>query len=145
MSLCHKLKFSNPYIFANWWCKPLIFQTRVICPNRNHNLKYLRSTTLYCKEVGSLAGWQLDLFYSSLRISVGLTKDGKKKVGEKYMQCKMVKIARFLLARFEIRRCHYNNKVRCSDPFFGIIIHPKNAFETKRYLDYTIIICVLIS
>ena len=24
---CYKLKPSNPYIFATWWCKPLIFQT----------------------------------------------------------------------------------------------------------------------
>ena len=27
MSLYHKLKFPYPYIFANWWCNPLIFQT----------------------------------------------------------------------------------------------------------------------
>ena len=27
LSLCHKLKCSNSYIFATWWCKPLIFQT----------------------------------------------------------------------------------------------------------------------
>ena len=27
LSLCHILKFSNPYILATWWCKPLIFQT----------------------------------------------------------------------------------------------------------------------
>ena len=26
MSFCHKLKFSNPFIFATWWCKPLKFQ-----------------------------------------------------------------------------------------------------------------------
>ena len=26
-SLCHKFKFWNPYIFAIWWCKSLIFQT----------------------------------------------------------------------------------------------------------------------
>ena len=25
--LCHKLKYYKPYIFATWWCKPLIFQT----------------------------------------------------------------------------------------------------------------------
>ena len=24
LSLCHKLKFSNDYILATWWCKPLI-------------------------------------------------------------------------------------------------------------------------
>ena len=27
MSLCHKLEFSNPSIFATWGCKNLIFQT----------------------------------------------------------------------------------------------------------------------
>ena len=27
LSLCHKLKFSNPYIFATWLCELLIFQT----------------------------------------------------------------------------------------------------------------------
>ena len=27
---CHKLKFSNPYILATWWSKPLIFQTYII-------------------------------------------------------------------------------------------------------------------
>ena len=26
-SLCHRFKFSNPYTFATWQCKPLIFQT----------------------------------------------------------------------------------------------------------------------
>ena len=26
-SLCHKLKFYNPYIFETWWCKPLISQS----------------------------------------------------------------------------------------------------------------------
>ena len=26
-SLTHKLKYSNAYIVAAWWCKPLIFQT----------------------------------------------------------------------------------------------------------------------
>ena len=27
LSFCHKLKSSDPTIFATWWCKPLIFQT----------------------------------------------------------------------------------------------------------------------
>ena len=27
LSLCHKLKFSNSFIFAIWWCKPFIFRT----------------------------------------------------------------------------------------------------------------------
>ena len=26
LSFCHKFKFSNPYIFATRWCKPMIFQ-----------------------------------------------------------------------------------------------------------------------
>ena len=43
-----KIKFSNPYIVATWWCKHLIFQTSNIRFNRIHSLKYLRSTTLGC-------------------------------------------------------------------------------------------------
>ena len=27
LSCCNKLTYSSPYIFATWWCKPLIFQT----------------------------------------------------------------------------------------------------------------------
>ena len=27
LSFCNKFKFSNPYILATWWWKPLIFQT----------------------------------------------------------------------------------------------------------------------
>ena len=27
LSFCHKLKFSNPLLFATWWCKPTIFKT----------------------------------------------------------------------------------------------------------------------
>ena len=30
LSLYHKLWFSNTYIFATWWCKPLIFQIQII-------------------------------------------------------------------------------------------------------------------
>ena len=29
-SLCHKLIIYNPFIFAIWWCNPLIFQTYII-------------------------------------------------------------------------------------------------------------------
>ena len=39
---CYKLKFSNLYIFTNWWCKPLIFQTEILS-NRILSLKYLNS------------------------------------------------------------------------------------------------------
>ena len=52
MSLCHKLKLSNPYIFATRWCKPLIFQIMIIGSNKIHSLKYLRFTTLRCKDIG---------------------------------------------------------------------------------------------
>ena len=30
LSLCHKLEFSNPYNFAKYWRKPLVFQTLII-------------------------------------------------------------------------------------------------------------------
>ena len=51
LSLCHKLKFSNPYIFETWWCKPLVFQTKIIWASRLHSFKYLRSTTFGCKDI----------------------------------------------------------------------------------------------
>ena len=42
LSLCHKLKFSNPYMFATWWkVQPLIFQTTDYLINRIHSLKYI--------------------------------------------------------------------------------------------------------
>ena len=50
LSRCHKLKRSRPYIFATWWRKPLIFQTSTIWSNRIHSVKYVRSTTLGCKD-----------------------------------------------------------------------------------------------
>ena len=46
LSLCNKLKFSNPYILATWWTKSLIFKTQIFLYNRIQSLKYLRSTTL---------------------------------------------------------------------------------------------------
>ena len=48
LSLCHKLKFSNPYIFTTGRRRPLIFQTY---SNRIHSLKYLRSTTMGCTDI----------------------------------------------------------------------------------------------
>jgi len=51
LSLCHKLKFSNPYIYGTWCCRLLIFQTKIILCNRIHSLKYLRSTTLGCRDI----------------------------------------------------------------------------------------------
>jgi len=33
-------------------CKPFIFQTLIVWYNRSHSLKYLRSTTLGCLDIG---------------------------------------------------------------------------------------------
>ena len=52
LSLCHKLKFSNPYIHGTWCCRLLIFQTKIIWCNRIYSLKYLRSMTLGCRDIG---------------------------------------------------------------------------------------------
>ena len=52
MSFCQKFWFSNPYIFAVWCCKPLMFQTIIIWSKRIHSLKYQRSSTLNYKEIG---------------------------------------------------------------------------------------------
>ena len=51
MSFSHKLKSSNPNIFAAWWCKALIFQTLIILSISINNLKYLRSKTLGYKDI----------------------------------------------------------------------------------------------
>ena len=42
---------SNPYIFTTCWCKLLEFQTLIIWSNILYSLKYLRSTTLGCKDI----------------------------------------------------------------------------------------------
>ena len=46
MSLSHKLKFYNHFIFATWWCKPLKFQTWL------YDLKDCITLTLGCKDIG---------------------------------------------------------------------------------------------
>ena len=51
LSFCHKLKFSNPYIYGTWCCRLLIFQTKIIWCNKIRSLKYLRSTTLGCRHI----------------------------------------------------------------------------------------------
>ena len=30
LSLCHTLKYSNPYMFEAWWCKLLTFKLRLV-------------------------------------------------------------------------------------------------------------------
>ena len=51
LSFCRKLKFSNPYICAAEWFKPLIFQTLNIYSNRIHSLKHLWFTRLDWKDI----------------------------------------------------------------------------------------------
>jgi len=48
IEFCHKLRFSNPYILATWWCKPLIFQTLAIWVQ---SMKYQRSAISGFKDV----------------------------------------------------------------------------------------------
>ena len=52
LSLCHNLKFSNPYIYRIWCFRLLIFQTKIIWCNKIHRLKYLKSTTFGCRDIG---------------------------------------------------------------------------------------------
>ena len=52
LSLCHKSQISNTYISKTRWRKPFIFQTLIIWSFRIHSLKYLRSTTLGCRDKG---------------------------------------------------------------------------------------------
>ena len=51
MSFCHKLWFSNPYIFATQCRRPLIFQTMNHVRPNNISLKHQRFTPLGCKDV----------------------------------------------------------------------------------------------
>ena len=44
LSLCHKLCFSNPYIFATHCRKPLTFQTMNSIKSNNLSLKFQRVT-----------------------------------------------------------------------------------------------------
>jgi len=50
-SLWNKIKHLNHNIFRTRCCKPLIFQTQIIWPNRIHNLKYLRSAKFGSKDI----------------------------------------------------------------------------------------------
>ena len=78
MSLWHKLKFSNPYIFATWCCKPVIFQTQITWYIRIHSLKYLRFTKIY--ELKNHSLWQrLNSLYLTLPYNnLGNNKGSKK-------------------------------------------------------------------
>ena len=51
LSFCHKIKSSDPNIFATWWCKPVIFQTYIIVSISINRLKNVRSKTLGYKDM----------------------------------------------------------------------------------------------
>ena len=52
LSLCHKLKFSNPNIFATQCRRPYIFQTMNSVRLNNVSLKYQRPSPSGCKDIG---------------------------------------------------------------------------------------------
>ena len=52
LSFCHKLLFSNHYIFGTQYCRPLIFQTLNYVRSNNHSLKYQRLTSLDRRNIG---------------------------------------------------------------------------------------------
>ena len=52
LTLCHKLWFSNPYIFGLQRRKPLIFQTYIFWSNKSRSLKFQKFTTLESKDIG---------------------------------------------------------------------------------------------
>ena len=52
MSLCHKLRCFNPYIFATQCRRPLTFQTMNSVRLNNLSLKYQRCTPSGCKDIG---------------------------------------------------------------------------------------------
>ena len=49
---CHKLRFSNPYIFATRFRWSLIFQTMNSVWSNSRSLKYQRFTRSGCKDIG---------------------------------------------------------------------------------------------
>ena len=52
LSFRHKLWFSNPYIFATWWCRPLIFQTLNSVRLKSLRFKFQMFTPSRCKDRG---------------------------------------------------------------------------------------------
>ena len=52
LSLWNKIKYLNLNTFRTRCCNPLIFQNQIISSKIIHSLKYLRSPTLNCKDIG---------------------------------------------------------------------------------------------
>ena len=51
LSLCHKLRFSNPVICTTQSRRPLIFQTMNSVRSNNLSLKYQRFTPSSCRDI----------------------------------------------------------------------------------------------
>ena len=58
LSLCHKFNFCNPYIFATWWCKSLIFQSYIIWSNSITYIKGLRHWVATILKLENQSLWQ---------------------------------------------------------------------------------------
>ena len=52
LSLCHKFRFSNPYIISTQCRIPLIFQTFNYVRSNNASLKNQKITSSDCKDIG---------------------------------------------------------------------------------------------
>ena len=52
LSFGHKFWSSNTSIFSTWWCKPSIFQTIIMWSKYIYSVKYQRSPTFDCKDIG---------------------------------------------------------------------------------------------
>ena len=52
LSLCHKLRFCNPYIFATQCRRPLIFQTMHSVRSNSLSLKYQGFSPSGCQYIG---------------------------------------------------------------------------------------------
>jgi len=60
LSLCHKLWFSNPYIFGTQCLRPYLFQTKYAVRSNNLSLKCQRFTSSGSEDIGisKLSLWQ---------------------------------------------------------------------------------------
>ena len=52
-----RIKYSDSFIFATWWCNPLILLTKIILSNRIQSLKYLRSNTYWAAQIKGFENW----------------------------------------------------------------------------------------
>ena len=69
LSLRHKLRFYNPYIFVAQCRRPLIFQTINSGRSNNQSLKYQRFTPTSCKDIGIRKFELVTISYNSMILS----------------------------------------------------------------------------